>query len=116
MRPSRATFRDFGSVTVVDLSGSLLLGNATIILRDAMSDLTGRQRCNIILNFRNVEGIDSAGVGEVIASLKTVKNQDGRLKLLHPPQKISDMLALTRLSNILEVYTDEATAIRSFES
>jgi len=116
MRPSRATFRNFGSVTIVDLNGLLMLGNSTVVLRQAMSDLMGRQRSNIILNFRNVTGIDSAGVGEVIASFKTAKSQEGRLKLLHPPQKISDMLALTRLSNIFEIYTDEAAAIRSFES
>jgi anti-anti-sigma factor len=115
MRPSRATFRDIGSVTIVDLSGSLMLGTSTVVLRQAMSDLLARQRSNIILNFRSVTGIDSAGVGEVIASFKTTKNQEGRLKLLNPPQKVSDMLALTRLSNIFEIYTNETAAIRSFE-
>ena len=116
MRSLRATFRDIGCVTIVDLTGLLMLGNSIAVFRQAMSDLMARQRSNIILNFRSVNGIDSAGVGEVIASFKAAKNQEGRLKLLHPPQGISDILALTRLSNIMEIYSDEAAAVRSFES
>jgi len=116
MPSSKATFRDIGAVTIVDLSGSLMLGESSAVLRRAMSDLMTKQRSKIILNFRDVTGIDSAGVGEVIASFKAVKTREGRLKLLNPPQRISDILALTRLSNILQVYTDEAAAIRSFDS
>lgn len=116
MASSKATVRDIGPVTIVDLNGLLMLGEPCAVLRRAITDLMAKQRSKIILNFRNVTGIDSAGVGEVIASFKTAKSEDGRLKLLNPPEKISDMLALTRLSNILEVYTDEAAAIRSFGS
>lgn len=116
MPSSKATFRDIGPVTIVDLSGLLMLGESCAVLRRAISDLMAKQRSKIIVNFRNVTGIDSAGVGEVIASFKAAKNEEGRLKLLNPPQKISDMLALTRLTSILEVYTDEAAAIRSFGS
>ena len=116
MRSLRATSRETGSVTIIDLTGLLMLGNSIEVLRQAMSDLMDRRRSNIVLNFSRVHGIDSAGIGAVIASFKAAKSQKGRLKLLNPPQKISDMLALTRLSNIMEIYSDEAAAVRSFET
>jgi len=116
MPRSKATFRDIGTVTIVDLSGLLILGESTEVFRRAITDLMAKQRSKIILNFRDVKGIDSAGIGELIAFFTTLKGRDGHLKLLNPTQKISDMLALTRLSNVLQVYADEAVAIRSFDS
>jgi len=116
MPSSKATFREVGPVTVVDLSGLLTLGESCVLLRRTISDLVQMRRTMIILNFRNVTGIDSAGVAEIIASFKVAKNEDGHVKLLNLPPKISDLLALARLTSILEVYTDEATAIRSFVS
>ena len=116
MPPTKAAFRDIGAVTIVDLSGLLMLGESSAVLHRAISDLMAKQRSKIILNLRDVKGIDSAGIGEIIASFTEVKTGEGRLKLLNPPQKISDLVALTRLSNVLQVYTDEAVAIQSFDS
>lgn len=115
MASSKATFREVGDVTIVDFSGLLTLGESSAMLRDVMRQLIEMERGKIILNFREVTGIDSAGVGELVAAYSAMKNQRGRLKLLHPPKKIRDTLELTQLSKVLEVYTQEESALRSFE-
>jgi len=111
---SKATFREVGAVTIVDLSGFLMLGESSAVLRQSISELVAKNRSRIILNFRDVAEIDSAGVGELVAAYTTIKAREGRLKLLNPPKKICDMLDLTRLSKVLEVYTQEESALRSF--
>src|SRR5215468_5883921 len=113
--PSDASFRDVGAVTIVDLSGVLRLGESSNVLRRVINDLIAKQRHRIVLNFRNVSEIDSAGVGELIAAYTALKNNHGRLKLLNPPKKICDVLELTKLSKVVEVYTKEESALDSFE-
>ena len=115
MTSSNATFREVGAVTIVDLSGLLMLGESCAVLRQAISDLLAKQRSKIILNFRDVRGIDSAGVGELVAAYVAVKKREGRLKLLNPPKKIRDMLELTQLAKVLEVHTQEEAALCGFE-
>jgi len=113
--PSDASFRDVGAVTIVDLSGVLRLGESSNVLRRVINDLIAKQRHRIVLNFRNVSEIDSAGVGELIAAYTSLKNNHGRLKLLNPPKKICEVLELTKLSKVVEVYTKEESALDSFE-
>jgi len=113
--PSDASLRDVGAVTIVDLSGVLRLGESSNVLRRVINDLIAKQRHRIVLNFRNVSEIDSAGVGELIAAYTALKNNHGRLKLLNPPKKICEVLELTKLSKVVEVYTKEESALDSFE-
>lgn len=115
MRSSKTNVREVGAVSVVDLCGLLMLGESTQSLRQTVSELVERQRNKIILNFRDVTAVDSAGIGELLAAYTAIKAREGRLKLLSPPQKVRDMLTLTQLSRVLEVYYDEESAFRSFE-
>ena len=101
-------------VTIVDLSGLLKLGESSVVLRTAISELIAKQCSKIVLNFHDVTEIDSAGIGELVAAYTTVKSKNGRLKLLQPPQKVSNMLKLTQLLRVIDVYTDEDAAVRSF--
>lgn len=111
---SKAHVREVGAVSIVDFSGYLMLGEPSAVLREAIFDLVDKQRNKIILNFRDVTTVDSAGIGELVAAYAAVRKGEGRLKLLSPPQKIIDMLTITQLSRILEIYTDEESALRSF--
>jgi len=115
MTSSNAAFREVGAVTIVDLSGPLMLGESSAVFRRVISDLIAKQRSKIILNFRDVSRIDSAGVGELVAAYVAVKKREGRLKLLNPPKKICDMLELTQLAKVLEVHTREEAVLHSFE-
>jgi anti-sigma B factor antagonist len=115
MPPSKATFRDVGAVTVVDLSGMFTLGESSAVLRHAVLDLIGKRQDKIVLNFRDVTTIDSAGVGELVAAYTEIKRIEGRVKLLNPPKKVCDMLELTQLSKVFQVYADEQSALHSFD-
>lgn len=115
MPSSKATFREVGAVTVVDLSGIFMLGESSAVLRKVILDLIGKQRNKIVLNFRDVTSIDSAGVGELVAAYAEIRRIQGRVRLLNPPKKVCDMLELTQLSKVFQVYTDEPAALCSFE-
>ena len=106
--------RQFGPITIVDLRGSIDLGEASLTLRRTIRDLVERARTKIILNFSQVNSIDSAGVGELAGAYVPVKSKGGDLKFLNPTKKVYDMLKITQLDKVFEVYIDEQTAIRSF--
>jgi anti-sigma B factor antagonist len=114
MASSKPTFREVGVVTIVDLSGLLRLGQSSAVLRAAIQELADKRRGKILLNFRDVTEIDSAGIGELVSAYTTVKAIDGKLKLLSPPKKVCDMLKITKLENVIEVYANEEAAVRSF--
>jgi len=114
MPPSKATFREVGAVTIIDMSGLLMLGDSCAVLRQAIRESIDQKRSKVLLNLRGVTAIDSAGVAELVAAYTAMKSKDGRLKLLNPPKKICDMLELTQLSKVLDVFTEEESALRSF--
>lgn len=114
MPPLIMNCRQLGAVTIVDLRGSIGLGETGLTLRRTIRDLLERGRTNIILNFSEVDSMDSAGVGELVGAYTALKSKVGELKLLNPTKKVHDMLRITQLNAVLETYTDEQTAIRSF--
>ncbi len=106
--------RQFALVTIVDLRGSIDLGEGSRILRRTIHDLVESGRTKIILNFLQVSFMDSAGVGELAGAYLPVKSKGGELKFLNPAKKVHAMLQITKLDKVFEVYTDEQTAIQSF--
>ncbi len=106
--------RQFGSITIVDLRGSIDLGEASLTLRRTIRDLVESARTKIILNLSQVNSLDSAGVGELAGAYVPVKSKGGELKFLNPTKKVHDMLKITQLDRVFEVYIDEQTAIQSF--
>ena len=106
--------RQFGLVSIVDLRGSLGLGEGSVTLRRTIRELIESGHTKIILNFREVDFIDSAGVGELAGAYMPVKSKGGELKFLNPTKKIYGVLQITQLDKVFEVHTDEQTAIQSF--
>ena len=107
----KASTRQAGSVTVIDLSGQIKLGEGTSVLRDSVKDLLGKGQKKTLLNFGDVNYIDSIGVGELISALTSVRNQGGELKLLHLTKKVRDVLQITKLYTVFHVLDDETEAI-----
>jgi anti-sigma B factor antagonist len=68
----------------------------------------------ILLNLGEVSYIDSSGIGELVSGFTSVANQGGQLKLLNLTKRVRDLLQITKLYTVFEVYDEEATAIRSF--
>jgi anti-sigma B factor antagonist len=114
MSPSVAV-RECGAVSIVDLSGALILGEASALLRATIQELIDKRRVRIILNFRDVSAIDSSGIGELVGAYTPIKTRGGEMKFLNPQERVYEMLKLTKLSTVFEVYMDEAVALRSFD-
>jgi anti-sigma B factor antagonist len=112
--PLTTNRRQFGLITIVDLRGRIELGEASVTLRQTIHDLVESGRTKIILNFSEVNSIDSAGVGELAGAYVPVKSKGGELKVLNPTKKVHGVLQITQLNRVFEVYTDEQVAIRSF--
>ncbi|MCZ6490248.1 MAG: STAS domain-containing protein [Acidobacteria bacterium] len=110
----KASSRQVDSVTIVDLSGRITLGEATSILREALQALAGKGQKKILLNLADVNYIDSSGLGGLISGYTSLTNQGGQLKLLNLTKKVHDLLQITKLLTVFEVFSDEATAIKSF--
>ncbi len=109
-----ATHRDAGQVTVVDLSGRITLGDGSALLRTTIRGLLAEERKMILLNLADVDYIDSSGIGELVSGYTAVKNKSGDLKLLQLTKKVRDLLQITKLYTVFDVFTDESTALRSF--
>ncbi len=106
--------RQVGDVTVVDLAGRITLGEGSSTMRDALRDLLTKGNKKILLNLGEVSYIDSSGIGELVSAFTTVTNQGGELKLLGLNKRIKDLLQITKLYTVFEVFDDESTAVRSF--
>ena len=110
----RATYRDAGAVTVVDMSGRITLGDGSALLRKTLLDLLAQKRTRILLNLADVDYIDSSGIGELVSGYTSVNSRGGELKLLHLTKKVHDLLQITRLFTVFDVHSDEHAALRSF--
>lgn len=102
-------------VVIVDLKGKLTLGSGDVQLRQIIRDLLERDEKNIVLNLAGVGYMDSAGVGELVASYTTAQSHDAELKLLNLTNKIRDLLQFTQLITVFDSYDDEAEAVASFD-
>lgn len=107
--------REVDGVTVVDLNGRITLGEGSVQLREAIRDLISKGQKNILLNLGDVNYIDSSGLGELVSAYTTSKNQGATLKLLSLTKKVKDVLQLTKLYTVFDIYDDEASAIASYK-
>jgi anti-sigma B factor antagonist len=106
--------RIIGDVRILDCSGKIRLGEGTMSIRNAVRDALASGTKKIILNLEEINYIDSSGVGELIGAYTFVVNEGGRLKLLHLTKRIHEVLAITKLLTVFEVFDDEKAALASF--
>ncbi len=109
------TKRQAGNVTVLDLAGAVRIGEGSIALRNAVRGLVEEGKNKILLNLGRVNYMDSTGIGELIANYTTVSRQGGQLKLLNLTDKIQNLLVITKLLTVFDVYETEADALNSFK-
>ncbi|MCS6952769.1 MAG: STAS domain-containing protein [Bryobacterales bacterium] len=106
--------RQVGDVTVIDVAGRITLGEGASSLRETIRGLVNEGQKKILLNLGEVSYIDSSGIGELVSAFTTVTNQGGKLKLLGLTKRVKDLLQITKLYTVFEVFDDEAEAVRSF--
>jgi anti-sigma B factor antagonist len=110
----KASARQVDGVTIVDLSGSIVLGEGSVVLRDTIKDLSTQGTKKILLNLGNVTYIDSSGLGELISAYTSVRHAGGELKLLNLTKKVHDLLQITKLYTVFDILDDEPAAIAAF--
>ena len=110
----KLTTRQVGDVSVIDAVGRITLGEGSSIFRETLRELMAKGHKKILLNLGDVSYIDSSGIGELVSGFTTVTNQGGQLKLLNLNKRVKDLLQITKLYTVFEVFEDEATAVRSF--
>ncbi len=108
------TERKSGDVTILDVEGKILLGEGDVQLKRKIDELIERKENKLLLNLANVPYMDSGGLGEIVRSYTTVKRAGGELKLLNATKRISDLLTITKLITVFEMFDDEAAAVMSF--
>jgi len=110
----KLTTRQVGDVTVVDAVGRITLGDGASSFRDTVRDLANKGDKKLLINLSEVSYIDSSGIGEMVSGFTTVTNHGGQLKLLGLSKRVKDLLQITKLYTVFEVFDDEASAVRSF--
>jgi anti-sigma B factor antagonist len=106
--------RTVGDVHVLDISGKITLGEATRTMRHTISDLLHNGGEKIVLNLTDVNYIDSSGIGELVRIYTTVTKEGKQLKLLNLTKKIRELLVITKLLTVFQVYENEQAAVASF--
>ena len=101
-------------VTVLDLTGRLVLDQGDAALRDCVADLLTRGQKQLVVNLRDVSYIDSAGVGMLVAKMLSVRRAGGDMKLLNLTARSNRVMTITKLLTVFETFDDEAAAVRSF--
>jgi anti-sigma B factor antagonist len=106
--------RQAGDVTILGVSGRITMGDGASALRTAILAMVKDGRQKILLNLANVTYIDSSGLGVLVFAFATQTNRGGELKLLNVMSRVKDLLLITKLYTVFDVFDDENAALRSF--
>jgi len=109
----RMSTRQVDGVLVVDCSGRVVFGEESASLRDMVKKLLAESP-KVVLNLREVNYIDSGGLGTLVSLYTTARNAGGAVKLARLSQRVGDLLQITKLLTIFEVFDDEEVAAQSF--
>jgi anti-sigma B factor antagonist len=107
--------RQVDGVTILDLSGRITLGEGSVTLRDTVHDVLAKGQKKILLNLGEINYIDSSGIGELVSGFTSVRNGGGELKLLNLTKKVHDLLQITKLYTVFDIWDNEASAISAFK-
>ena len=105
--------RHIHGVVLVDMSGRLSVGEPVLLLRNTVRGLADRDRRKFVLNLEGVSYIDSCGLGELVATYTSLKNKGCSMSLLNPTERTIDLLELSKLSTVFDLFDDEKRAIEA---
>lgn len=108
------TTRDVGDVKLIELRGKITIGSGDLQMREAIHNAVGAGAKKIIVDMKDVSTIDSSGVGELVGCYTSATNKGAKLKLMRLPAKINDVLTVTQLITVFDVYDNEKDALASF--
>ena len=106
--------RNKGDVTILELEGKITIGKGDVALREAVQQALAEGSTKLLVHLDKVTTIDSSGVGELVGCYTTATHKGAKMKLENLPAKISDVLTVTQLITVFDVYDNEQDAINSF--
>lgn len=106
--------REREGIVILDLKGRLVVGEPIASLREKIRELSEAGRNNVILNLQGVDYIDSTGLGGLVISYTTLKKANGALKVLNLTERNIELLILTKLTTVFEIFDEEQDAVNSF--
>ena len=110
----KVNVRQRDGVTILDLKGKITIGVGDVALRNAVQDAINSGATKVVINLKDVTTIDSSGVGELVSAFTTATNRGAKLSLANLPSKVSDILQITQLITVFDVFDSEDEAVRSF--
>jgi anti-sigma B factor antagonist len=111
----KMTDREVNGITVVAMDGRIVLGEESSALRERIKSLLNDKKTKIVLDMGNVTYIDSAGLGTLVATYHSARQQGAAMKLVNLGQKFREVLQVTKLLTVFEVHDNEASALASFK-
>jgi len=112
---AKVSIRHVDGVTILEVSGRIIIGEGGLTLRNALQEALTAGTKKLILDLGGVSYMDSSGVGELVAAYTSARNKGCEFKLLNLTKKIDDLMQITKLATIFDIYTDEKEAIASFK-
>ena len=110
----KSSERERGGVKILTFEGPLTIGGGDLNLRDTLTEALDQGARKLLIDLSRASKIDSSGIGELVAAYTRVSSRGGKLKLLHLSPKLKDLLTITQLIKVFEIYEDETEAIASF--
>ncbi len=106
--------RSRDGVTILQPAGKITIGIGDIAFRDAVDEALAAGSMSLLVDFQKASKMDSSGMAELVAAYKKVTESGGQIKLLRLPSNIRDVLTITQISRVFEIFEDEDEAIASF--
>jgi anti-sigma B factor antagonist len=106
--------REREGVTILDLSGRITAGEEATLLRERLREMAESGVMRVVMNLKEVDYIDSTGLGGLVICFTTLKKAGGALKLLNLSKRNIELLVLTKLATVFEIFTEEQDSVNSF--
>ncbi|HMA29799.1 MAG TPA: STAS domain-containing protein [Thermoanaerobaculia bacterium] len=108
------TLFEDGSVTIVTLSGDLVIGEAEALFKKTVNRLIEEGKVRLVVDCTGLRYVDSSGLGALVRALTTAQRDGGAAKLLGVPSSLRKLLELTRLDSVFEMFESREQAVSSF--
>jgi anti-sigma B factor antagonist len=110
----KLSIRKIKDIVVIDVEGKIVLGEGDVEIKQTVNNLLQKGNKNVIMNLAKVSYLDSAGLGEIMRCFTALRRDGGNLKLVSLNQRIIDLLSITKLLNVFDIYDSESAAIKGF--
>jgi anti-sigma B factor antagonist len=106
--------REKEGITVLEMKGRVTLGPEATALRDKVSGLNAADMRNLVFNMADVDYVDSTGLGALVMCATTLRKNGGNVKLVNLNRRNIELLVMTKLATVFEIFSDEQDAVNSY--